>query len=327
MYLKLINNPELFQGRKKQNEYFEGWYFKHTNKLGDTISFIPGISLNERDEHCFIQIICNQGCNIDNSLKTYYIRYKLNDFKYQDEPFLIQIANNSFSLEGCNINIDKSDLNLKADLKYNDKISIKKNWISPNIMGAFGYIPFMECFHGVLSMDHKVNGQIKLNNIELDFKNSKGYIEKDWGTSFPKDYIWIQGNDFEEEKTSIFVSVAKIPFLNKSFTGHICVFIHKGKEYRFATYNLSKIIRINLEEEKIEITLSNKEYTLKVKGEMRISGELLAPQKGRMDNIIKEGLGGKVWISLSNSKKVIFEGTSNLAGVEIVGNIKELSNK
>lgn len=326
MYLKLINNPELFQGRKKQNEYFEGWYFKHTNKKGDTISFIPGISLNKGDEHCFIQIIYSQGCKVDNFLKTYYIRYKITEFKYQDEPFGVQIANNTFSLEGCNINIDKSDLNLKADLKYKDKITIKKNLISPNIMGAFGYIPFMECFHGVLSMDHKVDGKIKINDIELDFKNSKGYIEKDWGSSFPKDYVWIQGNDFEEEKTSIFVSVAKIPFLSKSFTGHICNFIHKGIEYRFATYNLSKIIKINQEKEEIEIIFLSKGHTLKIKGEMCISGELLAPQKGRMDNIIKEGLGGKVWISLSNSKNVIFEGKSNLAGVEIVGNIKELSN-
>ena len=80
-------------------------------------------------------------------------------------------------------------------------------------MGPFAYFPFMECFHGVLSMKHRVSGSIVVNSKELIFNNGIGYIEKDWGRSFPKRYLWLQCNDFSTEETSIMVSIADIPFL------------------------------------------------------------------------------------------------------------------
>ncbi|QII81181.1 hypothetical protein G7057_00970 [Jeotgalibaca arthritidis] len=40
----------------------------------------------------------------------------------------------------------------------------------------------------------------------------KGYIEKDWGRSFPKNYIWIQSNHFNDNQRSLFFSYAHIPY-------------------------------------------------------------------------------------------------------------------
>ena len=91
----------------------------------------------------------------------------------------------------------------------------------PNIMGPFTYIPNMECNHGVVSMSHTINGSIQLNDETWEFKNDKGYIEKDWGTSFPKRYIWIQGNHFKNTNTSFMLSLAHIPFIGFSFEGLI----------------------------------------------------------------------------------------------------------
>ena len=59
--LFLIKNPELFQGERYINtnrNYFEGWYFKNTNK-NNGISFIPGINLNGEEKNAFIQVITN----------------------------------------------------------------------------------------------------------------------------------------------------------------------------------------------------------------------------------------------------------------------------
>lgn len=39
--------PEIFQGRGKKKDYFEGWYFKLIDKIEKTAySIIPGISLS-----------------------------------------------------------------------------------------------------------------------------------------------------------------------------------------------------------------------------------------------------------------------------------------
>ena len=57
--LSLIRNQELFQGEKYLNNnknYFEGWYFKNTNKENG-ISFIPGINITDKGKKAFIQIV------------------------------------------------------------------------------------------------------------------------------------------------------------------------------------------------------------------------------------------------------------------------------
>jgi len=70
----------------------------------------------------------------------------------------------------------------------------------------------MECNHIILSMKNKANGFININNQKIKFKNNIGYIEKEWGSSFPKTYIWCQGNNFKKSNTSFMLSIANIPF-------------------------------------------------------------------------------------------------------------------
>ena len=48
------------------------------------------------------------------------------------------------------------------------------------IMGWYYKLPFMECYHGVVSLNHDLKGSLNLNNIHYHFDDGKGYIEKDW---------------------------------------------------------------------------------------------------------------------------------------------------
>lgn len=92
--LFLMKNPDIFQGEKYLNankNYFEGWYFKNTNNEKG-ISFIPGINIEEKNKKSFIQVITND--------TSYFINYSINDFKFNFNPFCIQIGNNTFSKEG-----------------------------------------------------------------------------------------------------------------------------------------------------------------------------------------------------------------------------------
>jgi tocopherol cyclase len=178
----------------------------------------------------------------------------------------------------------------------------------------------MECYHGVVSMNHTVNGILRMNNEEIDFENGKGYIEKDWGTSFPEKYIWIQCNNFSSRKTSVFCSVANIPYMKKSFLGFICNILIEGKEYRFATYNNSTMHVESILNGKIILLLENKEATLRLEANIRETAELIAPKLGRMEKIIKEGLsGGTKFCLYDKQKQIKFEDVGSMAGIEIVG--------
>ena len=312
--LFLIKNPEIFQGEKyldTNKNYFEGWYFKNTNKESG-ISFIPGININENERKAFIQVITNK--------ESYYVNYSIEEFKFSDDPFCVKIGKNLFSKTNLHIDIDdrKQNLKINGDIKYTNSKNIKTNFLNPNIMGPFSYIPFMECNHAILCMKNKIYGKININGNKINFDDGIGYIEKDWGCSFPKNYIWCQANNFKNSKVSFMLSIADIPFKAFNFRGVICDLIIEDNEYKFATYNNSKIIKYNINDKYLNITLKKGEYNINIKSKYDKGLNLKAPVKGKMDKYIFENINSKIDITLKKDSQIIFEDTSYNCGLEIV---------
>jgi hypothetical protein len=180
----------------------------------------------------------------------------------------------------------------------------------------------MECKHGIGSVLHHLNGSLSINNSEINFTKGTGYIEKDWGTSFPESWIWLHCNTFNQPGSCFTFSVAKIPWLGSFFIGHICFLYHNGKFYRFATYNGSKITKLTFHAPVLNIEIKNKTHTLKVKAVQNRSGMLNAPGLGEMNRIIKESIDSTIEIELfDNNNKSIFSDIGTRAGLEIIEKI------
>ena len=312
--LFFIKNPDLFQGEKYLNSnknYFEGWYFKNTTNK-DSIAFIPGININDVQRNAFVQIITN--CS------SYYITYDINEFKYNIEPFEIQIGKNYFSKERIHVDIEdnKQKVKVYGDIKYSNCKNINTSILNPNIMGPFAYVPFMECNHAILSMKNEINGLLNFNDTKISFNNDIGYIEKDWGYSFPKSYIWCQGNRFQNANASFMISIADIPFKFLSFTGIICDLIIDDKEFRFATYNNTKLIKCNIDNNLLDISLKKDNYKLNIKSSYNTGLRLSAPVKGKMEKDVFENIDSIITIVLEKNNETIFGDTSTKCGIEIV---------
>ncbi len=332
--LKKIKEPMLFQGSTRNKNYFEGWYFKLTSEdKKNAISFIPGISLFEGDEHCFIQYILKTRDLINNeSIVTGYIRFPIDSFNFKEESCSLEVGNNTFGKSGLSVSISPEDVGNENKISIDAKIdfgiftTIKRTTLMPNIMGFFAYLPMMECYHGIVSMNHSLRGIVNINGTEFDYNKGKGYIEKDWGTSFPKKYIWMQCNNFKNNSISLFASVAHIPFIGMSFLGHICNLSINNKEYRFATYNFSKLKTENSSKESIILTFENKKARLRIEALIGDSADLIAPKLGKMEKIIKEEISGQTNIILYDKiSGDTIEDVGYLAGIENVG-FKETIN-
>ncbi len=72
----------------------------------------------------------------------------------------------------------------KGEVEFSNQVPWRKKWYSPGIMGPFSFMPFMECYRGILSMDHSIKGSLTIDGEEIDFHNGRGYMEKDWGARF-----------------------------------------------------------------------------------------------------------------------------------------------
>ncbi|MCX5775323.1 MAG: tocopherol cyclase family protein [Firmicutes bacterium] len=175
-------------------------------------------------------------------------------------------------------------------------------------MGFFGYLGFMECYHGVVSMTHFLEGQLTLNETTIEFHHSKGYAEKDWGRSFPKAYVWFQSNHFSDITTSVLFSYADIPFMGRHFQGLIVNLLYQGKEYRFATYNGAKITLEQVGDGRAEYRVKRGRYELELLVASTVQTELAAPRDGLMIERIR----------LFHRGKLVYEDLGTQAGIEIM---------
>ncbi len=313
-----LNNPPVFQGNLNKKSYFEGWYIKClSDDLSTSIAFIPGISLSD-DSHSFIQINTS-------GHKTEYIKFPIDAFQYETDRFAVGIDNNYFSDRGIHLDFEQDGISLQGDLIFEDRHPFPSHFMSPGIMGPFTYAPFMECYHGVVSMHHRIRGIVRFNDREYGFDNGIGYIEKDWGRSFPSSWIWMQANPFQTSDSSFMLSVAKVPWMGMRFTGIAGFLSYDNTVYRFATYLGHKLKLLKQHDWGVDIMISNRKQDLHLQAELGEGGGLFAPVKGNMKRQMKESLNSTLHVELRDKKNnLLFNDTSHIAGLEISGDVSIL---
>jgi len=312
-----VFRPHVFQGNLNLKNYFEGWYFKQVSPDLDHVwSFIPGIAVEPGQKLAFIQVI--DGI----SGKTEWFEYALDTFDFDKKEMKIRVGNSWFTEKGIYLDIISDRHSCKGEIEFSQKVEFPSMWYNPGIMGWYSFVPFMECKHGIVSVTHRLRGQISANNAVIDFTGGKGYIEKDWGVSFPESWIWIHSNHFLDDSASFTFSVAKIPWMGSYFIGHICFLYISGKFYRFATYNGSKITRLKYENEQLDIAIEGRRQSLEIRVIPNISGHLKAPVKGNMSRIIKESIDSTVYLKLLDKNgSILFEDKGRRAGFEMMDKI------
>ena len=312
-------NPPAFQGSMRYRNYFEGWYLKNVSEdLSSVVSFIPGISLSRRS-HSFVQVINGT------TGWTEYFDFPVEDFKPGKDGFDVEVSGNRFSMEGLHIDIDKGGHRITSDLGFVNPLSFPKTILSPGIMGWYTFVPRMECYHGVVSMDHGLQGSVEIDGEEMGFHGGRGYIEKDWGRSFPESWIWLQCNNFQSDDISFMLSIAKIPWMGRHFNGFLSFLRIGDKVHRFATYTGARVERIDLDGQELGIVLGDRKHRLEITAAQKSAGELAAPVRGNMDRRIKESVDSEVSIKLLNMKGDIeISSNGRRAGLEIMGDIDSL---
>ena len=291
-----------FYGQYKKSNYFEGWYLKH-QKESNTITFIPGVNIDSKgNKLAFIQVVTNND--------SYFINYLYPEFNVSSERLCINIGNSTFSDTGIEVHIEEKDLVIKGNIKYGDIVRLDRN-----IMGPFAvFSSKMQCNHEIISLRHRLSGEIKVNEEIFNFDGGVGYIEKDWGSSFPKKYSWVQCNDFRDRTCSVFATIADIPFMGRSFNGCICVVYYEGMEYKLCTYNGVKVLKNN----STGMILKRGKYRLEVEIMDENPQRLLAPINGHMSKVIHEHSGCKAIFKFFADDKLEFNLQSNNCNFEFV---------
>ncbi len=215
-----------FHGTGKVRSFFEGWYFKHQTSA-HTLILIPAFHCDERGKtSASMQVILDDA--------SHHLTFSSQDFAADTKRLHIRLGQNIFSEKGCRLHLDAPGLKLRGHLYYG---SFQKPFRS--FMGPFARLP-LPCFHEVLSLFHNLRGRILVNDQVWDFSEGFGYLEKDWGHSFPQSYLWLQCSQKEQSRADSFMlTIAGLGAVSACSS----LILHRGKQYRLSTWQGAKLLR------------------------------------------------------------------------------------
>jgi hypothetical protein len=323
-WIQTTMNPAGYHGRRVRPPFFEGWYFKLVSPgEGARFAFIPGISLasDPAHSHAFVQVLDGM-----TGASTYHT-YPVGEFWAAKRGFEIHVGPNRFSASGVTLDIPSLELPVRGAVRFANPSPVP--WpvtpASPGIMGWYGWIPFMECYHGVLSFDHGLDGALEIDGRRVDFTGGRGYIEKDWGRSFPAAWVWFQTNHFAEPGVCLTASLAVIPWRKSAFPGCIVGLWHSGRLYRFATYTGARTRGLEVDDTSVRWEIAGNGLVLEMLARRGRGGLLQAPTPTGMDRRIAETLDARVRVCLRQEDgAVLYEGEGGAAGLEAVGDMDRL---
>jgi tocopherol cyclase len=312
-------HPAGYHGDKATKNFFEGWYVKLVSAdRAHRIALIPGLFLGPNGEDdAFVQVLDGA------TGRSWYHQYSRSDFVASSTEFDVRVGPNHFSSTGVHVDLP----GLRGTVSYASPVQPwPVSWQSPGIMGWYAWVPTMECYHGLLSFDHELDGALSLEDAEADFTGGRGYIEKDWGQAFPSGYVWMQTNHFTTPGTSLSASVAIIPWRRSSFQGFIVGLWHRGKLHKFATYTGAKIRQFDIDDDEVRWTMTNRSGLHLALTADRVEGGLLhAPIRTQMHRRVEETLDASVRVRLTAANgEVLFDEVGECAGLEVHGDLESL---
>ena len=255
--------------------------------------------------------------------RSWYHRYDASEFDARADCFDVTVGPNRFTAEGISINLP----GLSGRVNFTTEFDPWPNtWRRPGIMGPYSWVPLMECYHGIVSFGHGLDGALNAAGEISDFTGGRGYIEKDWGRAFPAGYVWMHSNHLAgAPEASLVASVAIIPWLRSSFRGFI-VGLRLGRRlHTWATYNGSRERSLEIDETHVQWSLEGPSGVLELAAERVRGGLLHAPIRTRMHERVEETLDATVHVRLIDpSGQVVLDTQGTSAGLEVHGDLDRL---
>ncbi|MEN6388015.1 MAG: tocopherol cyclase family protein [Candidatus Cryosericum sp.] len=324
---EMIWFPEIFRGRSWRSGAFNRWYFKMVDPSEQhVLAVIPGIWM-DRDptkQYCFIRILDGR------SGRSTMHRYPTKQFWSSRERFDIMVSDSRFSLTSIHLDIDDPDLHLSGNICFTQTDACPIRPWAPGAMGPLGLLPFLEGYHAIINIDPRISGSLVLDGQETDFTGGRGYMERDWGSAFPRAWVWIQSNHFDEDHVSLTVSIADIPLLGSVLRGFIVGFLYQGRLLQWTTWNGSRLMHVAQDDEHAEFTVVNGNRVLEVWAGGKASvGHVYDPRAEATTRMLVEELHAVVQVRLielhASGNILLFEGRGRNSSLEISGEMPLLS--
>jgi len=234
----------------------------------------------------------------------------------------LYIDDNKLSLSSVVLDVAPSEtdsvtarVKLNIQMQPSDKLPAASSERSPlsfdsltHTVGILGFLP-LSCFQQMIMMQlDVVGGSLDVDGRRVDLTGAEAYIEKTWGRTFPKEYLWMHATRFVDISNtpshahinSLFFSVADVPlFGSVSSPGFVTTLVYDNRYIHFASHLGSIISMILSEPSSVVVRLYDQEFHYELVIELDRTLDvgqhpeawLYAAKDGSMQQSIKQQIG------------------------------------
>ena len=210
--------------------------------------------------------------------------------------------------------------------RWEYQIDPKYGWgnfqqLQQSTAGWLSYLPIFEPGWQITMAHGLATGYIEWRGECYPFENAPVYSEKNWGSSFPQKWFWLNCNSFEEQSDLALTAGGGIRQVLWWEEEVALVGIHyQGNFYEFAPWNSE--VSWHIEPwGSWHMEGKSAEFTVIIEGETNLPGTYVRTPtaKGLVFNC-RDTTKGKLKLQLkSNSGKILVEAQTDLAGLEVGG--------
>lgn len=239
----------------------------------------------------------------------------LSGARAEDAPFRVTAGDHAgtFTVGADRVRFELGDLTLS--MEFADRVLWPKAFGGG---GMFSAIPFLNQYWHPYYLGGRASGTVAYAGDSWTFENAKLYAERNWGAGFPLRWWWGQAHDFGDADVCVAFSGGLLSLgpIARDVNG---VVIRVGTKVIRMTPPL--LIRSRVGDIQWSIRGRSPRYEIELEGDGRhLPPHVLpVPLPGERRNIDTdfEHLGGRLHCIVRESGRVLFEGTSELAALEV----------
>jgi hypothetical protein len=206
-----------------------------------------------------------------------------------------------------------------GDLRLNMEISDRFAW--PKAFGGggvFSAIPFLNQYWHPYCLGGRASGTVEYGSESWSFDGAKVYAERNWGKGFPLRWWWGQAHDFGGDDVCVAFSGGLLSLgpIARDVNG---IVVRVGKKVIRMTPPV--LVRSEVGDNQWVIRGKSRRYEIELVGDGRHLPPHVLPvplpaQRRNIDTDF-EHLGGRLHCIVRESGRLLFEGTSELAALEV----------
>jgi len=206
-----------------------------------------------------------------------------------------------------------------GDLRLNMEITNRIAW--PKAFGGggvFSAIPFLNQYWHPYCLGGRASGTVEYGSESWSFDGAKVYAERNWGKGFPLRWWWGQAHDFGGDDVCVAFSGGLLSLgpIARDVNG---IVVRVGKKVIRMTPPV--LVRSEVGDNQWLIRGTSRRYEIELVGDGRHLPPHVLPvplpaQRRNIDTDF-EHLGGRLRCTVRESGRLLFEGTSELAALEV----------